>query len=192
MILYATKETFERFNLKLPDEMSDPLIGALSQTVIENESGDRLLEWGAKLFYFDRRKCIQVVNFASKLTFFLISIKLDDLPELGNLIAEYLMNLYADDAEMEKRLKLLFKEYPVVAFSKLKDKSVIATLNHTQRYYLDDGYRLGDYIENGIMQSRKINRDINRDWYFTEKVNRKTEYFQSADKFRELLMKRYP
>ena len=192
MILYATKETFERFNLKLPDEMSDPLIGALSQAVIESESGDRLLEWGAKLFYFVRRKCIQVVNFASKLTFFLISIKLDDLPELGNLIAEYLMNLYADDAEMEKRLKLLFKEYPVVAFSKLKDKSVIATLNHTQRYYLDDGYRLGDYIENGIMQSRKINRDINRDWYFTEKVNGKTEYFQSADKFRELLMKRYP
>lgn len=192
MILYATKETFERFNLKLPDEMSDPLIGALSQAVIESESGDRLLEWGAKLFYFDRRKCIQVVNFASKLTFFLISIKLDDLPELGNLIAEYLMNLYANDAEMEKRLKLLFKEYPVVAFSRLKDKSVIATLNHTQRYYLDDGYRLGDYIENGIMQSRKINRDINRDWYFTEKVNGKTEYFQSADKFRELLMKRYP
>lgn len=58
MILYATKETFDRFKLKLSEEMSSPLLGALSKSVIEHELGDGLLEWGAKLFYFDRRKCI--------------------------------------------------------------------------------------------------------------------------------------
>lgn len=192
MILYATKETFERFKLKLPGEMSDPLIGALSQAVIDQEQGDRLLEWGAKLFYFDRRKCIQVVNFASKLTFFLVSIKMDNLPEIGNLIAGYMMNLYADDRKMKRRLEKFFEDHPVVAFSRLKDKSAIATLNRTQTYYLDDGYRLGEYIEDGILHTKKINKDVNRDWYFTEKINGKTEYFQSADKFRELLLKRYP
>lgn len=61
MIIYATKQTFERYKLKLPSELSHP-INMIAQTVIENESGDKLLEWGAKLFCFDRRKCIQVVN----------------------------------------------------------------------------------------------------------------------------------
>lgn len=191
MIIYATKETFERFKLKLPEEMSSPMIGALSRSVIESERGDRLLEWGAKLFYFDRRKCIQLVNFSSKLTFFLIAIKLDDLPQIGNLIAGYLMNLYADDLEMKELLEKFFEDSPAVVFSKLTDKSAIATLNYTQRAYLEDGYRLYKYIENGILQSLKINKDVNKDWCFTENVNGKTEYFTSSDKFKELLLKRY-
>ncbi|QOV18188.1 hypothetical protein INP51_09040 [Blautia liquoris] len=69
MIIYATKQTFERYKLKLPKELTPP-INQIAEAVIENESGDKILEWGAKLFYFDKRKCIQVVNFASKLTLF--------------------------------------------------------------------------------------------------------------------------
>lgn len=147
---------------------------------------------GATLFYFDRRKCIQVVNFASKLTFFLVAVKLNDLPEIGNFMAGYMMDLYADDAKMKRRLEQLFEDRPVVAFPRLRDKSAIATLNRTQTYYLDDGYLLGKYIENGIPHTRRINKDVNKDWYFTEKINGKTEYFRSADKFRKLLLKRYP
>jgi len=73
MIIYATKLTFERYKLKLPAELTPP-IDRIAQAVIEKESGDKLLEWGAKLFYFDKRKCIQVVNFASKFTLFLIDM----------------------------------------------------------------------------------------------------------------------
>jgi hypothetical protein len=38
MILYVTKETFERFKLKLPEEMSSPPIKALSQSVIDHRA----------------------------------------------------------------------------------------------------------------------------------------------------------
>jgi hypothetical protein len=72
--------------------------------VIEKESGDKLLEWGAKLFYFDRRKCIQVVNFASKFTLFLIDIKVIDLENVGDMMAHYLLELYKSDREMTKAL----------------------------------------------------------------------------------------
>lgn len=60
------------------------------------------MEWGGKLFYFDRRKCLQVVNFASKLTLVLVDIKVDDLPSVGNLIANYLFDVYSESKEIKK------------------------------------------------------------------------------------------
>jgi hypothetical protein len=191
MILYVTKETFTRFKLKMPEEMSDPISQQGSRMVLTQESGDRLLEWGGKLFYFDRRKCIQVVNFASKLTFVLCDIKLADLPNVGNLIAIYLLDLYADDTEMVRLLKRLFQEHPMLAFSHLKDRSMISTLNRTQLDYLYDGDRLYDYIQNGILHTNQFNLDLNRNWIFTQKVSGKTEYFVSAERFEELLKARY-
>ena len=191
MIIYTTKETFERFKLKLPEEMSSPVVKSLSQATLERERGDGLLEWGGKLFYFDRRKCIQVVNFASKLTLFLIDIKLRELPDVGDLIASYMFDLYDGNEKMAGLLKRFFSDYPVIAFSRLQNRSAIAQLNQTQSRYLEDGRRLYDYIEDGILHSRRINRDINREWYFTEKVNGKTEYFNSAKRFADLLEARY-
>lgn len=79
MIIYATKKTLERYNLKLPSQLN-PSLRMLTESAIRAESGDGLLEWGAKLFYFDRRKCIQITNFASKFTLFLCDIKVADCP----------------------------------------------------------------------------------------------------------------
>jgi hypothetical protein len=62
MILYVTKETFTRFKLKMQEEMSDPISQQGFRMVLNQERGDKLLEWGGKLFYFDRHKCIQVVT----------------------------------------------------------------------------------------------------------------------------------
>ncbi len=45
----------------------------------EDKTGDQLLEWGLKLFYFDGMKCVQAVNFASKLTLFLFDIKNEEI-----------------------------------------------------------------------------------------------------------------
>jgi hypothetical protein len=175
----------------MPEEMLDPLSGELARMVLTQEKGDRLLEWGGKLFYFDHRKCIQVANFASKLTFVLCDIKMADLPEVGNLIANYMLELYAEDRETVRLLERFFQEHPAIAFSHLTDRSAIATLNYTQRTYLEDGYRLYDYVQDGILHTRKINKDINRKWVFTQKINGKTEYFSSAERFEALLKARY-
>ncbi|MCD8341566.1 MAG: hypothetical protein LUC87_05345 [Clostridiales bacterium] len=67
----------------------------------------------------------------------------------------------------------------------------IASLNQLQTRYLDDGYRLYDYIEGNILQTRKLNREINRTYPVTETVNGKTEYFLPVEKFAALLKQRY-
>ena len=79
MIIYATKQTVDRYGMTMPENIQNPIIRPLVLKTYNNEKGDRLLEWGAKLFYFDHRKCLQICNFASKLTVVLVDIKKSDL-----------------------------------------------------------------------------------------------------------------
>lgn len=190
MIIYNTKETRERYNLTPIEKMSEPL-KEFNQAILDKESGDELLEWGAKLFYFDRRKCLQVVNFASKLTLFLIDVKVDVFSNIPNYMFEYIFDIYKDDKLMTKCLKEMIDKHPFCTFSKLTNRSIISTLNQTESSFADNGYRFYEYIEKGIMQSKKINRDVNRDWIFSKKNGKETEYFCSADKFRELVVNRF-
>ncbi|MDO4649439.1 MAG: hypothetical protein Q4B26_12385 [Eubacteriales bacterium] len=191
MILYATKQTIERYKLKLPEEFENPVMKSLVQAVMEKECGDSLLEWGVKLFYFDRRKCIQVCNFASRFTIVLVDVKVTVLESVGDAIAQYMMDIYSEEVEVLKLLERFFKESSLVCFSKLQDRRVIASLNHMQTGYLEDGYRMYDYIENGVLQTRKLNKFINTDYLVADKINGKKEYFFPAERFAELLKARY-
>ena len=190
MIIYVTKETSDKYKLKLPKDLKPPL-DELARAVIEKEAGDRLCEWGGKLFYFDRRKCIQIVNFASKFTLFLVDVKLSDLPKIGDYIAEYIFDIYSADKEMLSALGRMFEEHRYMCFSKLTDKSIISTLNSTQSRFAEDGYRFYDFISEGILHTKDINRKINCDWLFTMTINKKTDYFYACEKFRELVLERY-
>ena len=190
MIIYVTKQTFQRYKLKLPNELTPPL-NQIVEAVIQKESGDKILEWGAKLFYFDKRKCIQIVNFASKLTLFLVDIKLADLGNVGDMIARYLLELYKTDKQMTGALKRMFETNPITCFEKLTDKSVIATLNTTQSRFADDGYRFYEFIRDGILHTLEINHAVNFNWLFTMKINGKTEYIYAGEKFKEIVLERY-
>ena len=106
MIFYVTKQTFERYKLKMPEDLSFPM-NEIAKATLKKESGNRLLEWGGKLFYFDKRNCIQFVNFASKLTIFVFDIKMDDLPMVGNYIANYLLDIYSNDKTVISRRKII-------------------------------------------------------------------------------------
>lgn len=78
---------------------------------LAKERGDRMLEWGAKLFYFDRRKCIQLSHFASKFTLFLCDIKVNDITDIGNLICHYFYDIYSDDQKTLDLFGTLFQKH---------------------------------------------------------------------------------
>ena len=107
MILYATKQTIEDLNIPMIEELSQ-FNKIMAQKVIEEQTNDRLLEWGLKIFYFDNRKCVQAINYASKLTIFLFDIKEEEIAYIANGIAIYLMDIYEKDKNMIKVLKKIF------------------------------------------------------------------------------------
>lgn len=190
MIIYLTKQTAERYKIKMPDELSSPL-KELVHTVIEREHGSKLFEWGAKLFYFDRKKCIQLVHFESKLTLFLFDIKVKDIEKLGEWLTHYLFDLYSDNKPMTKRIEKYIEESSFMCFSALKDKSILATLNYTQRTFAEDGYYFYDFIEEGILKTIEINQRVNFKWLFSKKEGKQTDYFYSGEKFEKVLIDRY-
>lgn len=187
MILYATQKTVERLKLKMPDELS-PEASMLAKAVIARDAGNPQREWGLKLFYLQGRKCLQAVHFASKLTLFLFDIKISELETIGPLMAEYMLDIYANDAEMTRCLHRMFAEDQCVAFAALKNRSIIATLNHMQTDYAWDGERFLDYVENGILHTRKINRDVNFHYPVTYLVDGKKQYEYPAEVFRQQLI----
>lgn len=190
MILYATKQTIKELNIPMPNELS-MFNNIMATKVIKEQAGDELLEWGLKLFYFDGRKCVQAVNFASKLTLFLFDIKNEEIQWIANGIAIYLNELYSKDKNMLNLLKKLYSDYPTCIFGKLTNKSIIASLSHNQFQYADDGYRFYEYIDKNILNTKKINKDFNRNSLTTKNINGKREYIYPAEYFRDLLIERY-
>ena len=190
MILYATKQTIERYKLQMPDELS-PEMSKFARSVIERDAGSMLREWGIKLFYFDGKKCLQAVNFSSKLTLFLFDIKIGDLVNIGSLMVEYMLDLYRNDPEMTKCLHRMFEQDQFIVFAPLKNRSMISTLNLTQSDYAFDGQRFWEFIENGVLHTRKINREVNFNYFFTYKAIGMKDYYYPADLFRVQVMKAY-
>lgn len=191
MIFYATKKMFERYRLKTIDEFDDSA-RRVAGAIVQKEQGDRLLEWGVKLFYLDRKKCLVLMNFASKFTVFLPDLKVQDIENIGGFVAYYLQQLYKDDRQMtEIFLPKYFAESPVCVFVPLRDKSMISHLNHIVQDYALDGYRFYDFIENGILKTVPLNLQVNFNFLVGETINGKKTYIYSGERFKELLTQRY-
>ena len=102
MIVYLTKQTIERYSVKVPMEYDKTKV--MIADIVEKEKEDKLFEWGAKLFYFERKKCIQLVNFETKLTFFIFDIKVKEFNSIGKCLINSLYEIYKDKLGMEPLL----------------------------------------------------------------------------------------
>lgn len=187
MILNCTQKTKERFRIKYKEEFEDKFAAKIVERIIDKEKNDDFLNWGLKYFSFDRRKCIQVVHFKTKLNIYLFDIKVSDIENIGGIIASYILELYSDDELMVKLLHKYFNETSFCVFSKLTNKSVIASLNSNEAHFMANGYRFYDYIENNILKTIEINNDANWDNLVT--INK--EYIIPAVIFKKELIERY-
>lgn len=192
MVIYATKKAVERYNLKMPEEMHSSFAASVSRAIIKKESGDRLCEWGAKLFYFVGKKCLLLTNFETKLCIVMADFKAGNLAEIGNWIITYLIELYKNDKEMLDCMEIFFAEHSACCFSRLKDKVAISVLNHAESDYLFYGNRLYDFFEGNVLQTKKPVYNMNFDRILGYKDENGSKYYEFPGvKFREAMIKRY-
>lgn len=187
MILNCTQKTKERFHIKYNGEFEDKIADEIAKRIVDKEKNDDFLNWGLKYFSFGRRKCIQVINFKTKLNIYLFDIKVSDLENIGNIIANYLLEIYHDDELMIRLLHKYFSENHICVFSKLTNKSAISSLNSNEIYFMEDGYRFYDYIENNILKTIEINKDAN--WNHFVLIGK--EYILPGEVFKKELIERY-
>lgn len=189
MIFYATKETMQRYKLKAPEELNSEM-APYAQAIINKEKGNRLYEWGCKLFYFNRRKCLQVMHFETKLVIFLIDVKISELQFAVNAVPQYLMDMYSSDADMQRALELYITSASFICFDRITDRSIISSMNGIQNRWAFDGYVFYDYIHDGILHTKQINREVN-EMPVTRKVNGKDEWIIPYNFFAETIKKNF-
>ena len=187
MIIYATKKTVERYGLLddlNPDVKAVPGFAG-------SEVGNPLQEWGAKLFYFERRKCLQLCNFASRFTIFLFNLGKKDIDLIGELMGFYFYELYCDDDEMTDAIANLYGLKPKICFSALKDKSIIGALNTTQRTFAENDNYLSQFIYDDVIDTLEVNRWFNFEYIITYKIDGKVRDLSPNERFRELVLADY-
>lgn len=189
MICYATRETMQRYKLRTPENLEPELV-PLAKMIKQKEAGQRIYEWGCKLFYFDRRKCMQVMHFETKMVIYLVDLKMAQLEYVGNEVAHYLLDMYASDPEMCRALNAFFASSPFMIFDKITDRSVISCMNSVLNLWAWDGYRFYDYISDGILHTKKINRDVNN-MPTPITVDGKKKYIFPYEYFAETIKKRF-
>ena len=183
MIIYCTKQTLDRYNLKdilLNQEDKD-----YEKATRENE--ESLLKWGAKLFYVNSRKCLALCHFESKYTIFIYDLLKKDLKNLGFMIETYIEEFYKDDKQMDEALRKYFRHCDVY-FTCIHERSIISTLNRNI-LDIDDGYSFYEFVEDDIFDSIAFNNDF-MDRYLTKATNRK-EYIYPKDEFKKLILEYY-
>ena len=190
MILYVTKKTRERLNIPIISELSD-INKTFASIVYKKEKDNLLLEWGIKIFYMDRRKCLQAMNFASRFTIYIFDIHNDDIQYIGDVIEKYLLELYRDDKIMVEYLKRLFEEHPVCIYSNLTNKSIISALNYNETINVNYCDLFHEYIDNNVLKTIDINKDANWDNIMNVYKNGKKEYVVPGKYFKELLIDFY-
>ena len=186
MILYGTKQTVERFKFVMPHSEE-------ALAMYNSQKGERIHEWGARLFYMSEKKCLQVVNFASKLTLFFFDLKVDDIPHLPNYFLNYLLYLYQDDEPMIAAIMRYLIETDGIVYGKITDRSIISTMNRNHLEFADEGYAFFEYIEDGILNTHAINYRMNWKWLLSIKRpdKKQPDYIYPAAEFRSLIMARY-
>ena len=189
MIIYCTKATIEEYDIPMPHQLAKSIV-SLAQGVLDRETGDALWEWGAKYLKVGVQDCLQVMNFASKFTLFLLDIHENGLENVGNMIIQYCMLLYQNDPQMTAALKRMFSSHRGVVLNALKNKSIIASLNHTQIAFAWDGERFWDYVKNNILSTIQLNHDVNFEHLVTYRAIGK-DYYCPGEFFRELVLARY-
>lgn len=191
MIIYGTKETRKVYHMPLPDQIVSPLLRQTIANTKQKEAGDRLFEWGAKVFYFEGSRCLQLCNFASKFTIVMALVTDDMIKRLPEYIFEYLYDVYAGDPQTKKLIDHYLADNTIMFFDKLTDRVTISSMNYFQVYFKDDGDRFYDFAEGNLIRMRALNKKVNCDYLMGMTIDGKKTYIYLAEKFAELLKARY-
>lgn len=130
------------------------------------------------------------MHFETKLVIYLVNLKMAEREYAGNAVANYLLDMYKSDREMCRALEAFFASSPVVIFDRITDRSIISSLNSVLNQWAYDGYRFYDYIRDGILHTKQINRDVN-EMPTTVTIDGKKEWIIPYQYFAQTIKERF-
>lgn len=99
--------------------------------------------------------------FETKLVILRFNLKTKELKHTSHQATNCLMDIYSCDAQMRKALEKYFAASPMECFDRIANRGAIASMNAIQTRWAWDGDRLYDWVQNGILHTLRINREVN-------------------------------
>lgn len=134
MIIYATQKAVKRLNLPVLSALNDPFAKGLAQNMVQTETLNPLLVWGAKLMYISGKKSLVFVHKATKLTVVLPFVKANDDYEIANDFAFALEDLFRYQPDVQVLIGKMFEQYNMVVWAELEDAELQQSLDYAQDY----------------------------------------------------------
>lgn len=185
MILYTNKKTYSVYKLdefkKLPRE-----IRGIDSKIRKKEENEPLFQWGFQLFYYENRKCIHMIHYAS--CFHLILLDVKEMKNIGNLMFSYMLSMYEQDEEMTNTFKKMFDENHIFVFDIIKKDSIQSLLRNDEIEILDC---IDSYIKEGVLDTLQLNFDFNFKRETNYKEKGKIISINPSQSFREQVINRY-
>ncbi len=176
MIIYGTKQTVDRYKINF---------------TVSNEEVNDLFKFGIKLFYYNGKKCLQVINFATKLTIVLYNVSKDDLKHLDEIISIRIFEIFKEDASFVELLGKYFTNAIGVEYGKLSNRSITSTLSRNEYMFIED-LEVEEFNDvDSFFPYCEINKFINFENLATKTINKKTRYFLPAEEFKQAVIEYY-
>ncbi|MCK8817619.1 plasmid pRiA4b ORF-3 family protein [Natroniella sulfidigena] len=138
---------------KLRNEINFPI------EVVAEEDRDDFYNWHVHLFRINRRKCVMLMNVATRYSIFLYGLKKKDFENFNALcIAAIKKNFKADRIDKE-HITEYFAKTGEIKYTKTYNRSVISTLNNMKR---DTEFRIDDFLPTERMNLIRLNK-VNND-----------------------------
>ncbi|MCK8826565.1 plasmid pRiA4b ORF-3 family protein [Natroniella acetigena] len=137
---------------KLRDEINFPI------EVVAEEDRDDFYNWHAHLFRINRRKCIMLMNVATRYSIFLYGLKKKDFENFTALCRAAIKKNFKADRINKEYITEYFAKAGEVKYTKTYNRSVISTLNNMKR---DTEFRIDDFLPTERMNLIRLNKANN-------------------------------
>ncbi len=176
MIIYGTKQTVDRYKIDVEEC---------------NEQVDDLFKFGIKIFYYNGKKCLQVINFATKLTIVLYNVNKADLKHLDEIISVRIFEIFKEDEDFVQLLAKYFTDAIGIQFGKLSNRSMTSSLNRNEYMFIED-LAVEEFNDiDTFFPHYDMNKFINFENLATKIINKKTRYFYPAKEFKQAVIEYY-
>ncbi len=189
MIFHITQGLADKFAITMADKLPEgDRVPAMQ--LLKIKKWDPLTAWGIKGFDFRGVRSFQIMNFATKLAFFVFNVDRGNEEQFGMIMWEYLKVLYGEDKRMMEALEEYFSQNRYSVYTPLVDKPALASLVSNERIFTNQE-RIKKYIQNGVLQTSKLNWEYNKGYLIARVVRGRTEFIVPADRFKEILLERF-
>lgn len=189
MVFHITQGLADKYAITMADKLPKE-DRASAMYLLKIKKWDPLTAWGVKGFDFRGVTCFQIMNFASKLAFFVFNVDKGNEEQFGRIMWEYLSMLYEDNKEMMAALEEYFRQNRYSVYTPLLDKPALASLVSNERIFTN-GDKIEKFIEKGVLQTKKLNWEYNKGYLVARVVGGRTEFIVPADRFKDLLLDRF-